>query len=160
MTERELKLIALDLDDLAVVSAQLQDAVVRVGDMSYDRAGRRFAAIVNRFNWMHALSAEIGGRPKDKPFERRQTALRFERVRRASLQGIDLKEARRVLSLLAITFEAEAADEPSGTVTLIFAAGAAIRLDVDYIECEVRDLGAVWGTRARPTHGTDDDGTV
>ena len=51
----ELKLIVLDADDLAVISAHLQDAVLKVGDLAYLPAERRFAALGNRFDWADAL---------------------------------------------------------------------------------------------------------
>ena len=61
---------------------------------------------------------------------------------------------QQMLALLAITFEA--AEDPSGVVMLHFAGGAAVRLDVECIEAELRDLGAAWGTRAKPVHASED----
>lgn len=142
----DLKLLAFDADDLAVVSAHLQDAVLQVADMAYLPKERRFAAIANRFDWAAATGAH-----GDKPaLERRRTALRFERVLGARLQGIDLKAKRQVLSLLAVQFEEQ--DTPGGFITLIFAGGGAIRLTVECIECELRDLGAAWAARGQPVH--------
>jgi hypothetical protein len=80
--------------------------------------------------------------------------LRFERVVAAQLQGIDMKAESRVLSLLAIQFESKAL--PAGALTLQFAGGAAIRLEVECIEAELRDLGAVWSTRSTPDHANGD----
>ncbi len=54
MANDQLKLIALDEEDLEVVSSHLQDAVVRVGEMAYVPSQKRFAAILNRFNWEKA----------------------------------------------------------------------------------------------------------
>ena len=71
-----LKLLALDVEDLQVVSSHLQDAVVRVGDMAYVPSQKRFAAILNRFDWE---SAEKDG----KGYKRLRTALRFDGVLRA-----------------------------------------------------------------------------
>ena len=122
----ELKLIAFDADDLAVISAHLQDAVLKVGDIAYLPRERRFAAVGNRFDWADALT---DGKAKTRDYVRRQMALRFERVLGAQLQGIDPKKEGAVLSLLAIAFEpGEAPEDPSGHVTLHFADGAAIRL--------------------------------
>ncbi|MEO0672897.1 MAG: DUF2948 family protein [Pseudomonadota bacterium] len=149
----DLKLIALDAEDLAVISAQLQDAVLRVGDIRFERPHRRFALIANRFNWMKALKSGDGGAGANgHDYERRQCALRFERVRGVQTQNIDRNDTRRVLSLLAISFESAGSDSPDGLVTLMFSAGAAIRLEVDVIECELRDLGGAWATQARPKH--------
>ncbi len=149
----DLKLIALDAEDLGVVSAHLQDAVFTVEDMAYLPKERRFAVVLNRFDWEETLA---GGR-RSKRNRRRRTALRFDRVSAARLQKIDLKARDRVLSLLTIGFEPGV--PPAGTVTLLFAGGAAIQLDVECIEAEVRDLGAVWSTKSRPDHGDPDLGS-
>ncbi len=149
----DLKLIALDAEDLAILSAHLQDAVFTVADMTYLPHEHRFAAVLNRFDWAAALPA---GKRKARR-QRRRTALRFERVNAAQLHGIELKARERVLSLLAVQFEPGAF--PAGVVMLHFAGGAAIRLEVECIEAELRDLGAVWSTRSKPDHGKDDRGS-
>ena len=154
---QELKLIALDQEDLEVLSAQLQDAVVRVEDMAFVKAERRFALIANRFDWMRALKAGEGAPTQ---YERRRCAIRFERVERVQMQGIDLKDKRRVLSLLAIAFAPAGDEAPDGAVDLVFSGGALLRLHVECIEAELRDLGAAWATRSRPEHpsGQPDEG--
>jgi Protein of unknown function (DUF2948) len=146
----DLKLIALDAEDLAVVSAHLQDAILQVADLAYLPREKRFAAIANRFDWIDALK-EGGG--KDEALARRRTALRFERVMGAKVHGIDLKNRSTVLSLLAIAFEP--ADEPEGDITLHFSEGRAIRLRVECIEAELKDLGPVWQASSRPEHPDD-----
>jgi hypothetical protein len=149
----ELKLIALDVDDLAVISAHLQDALLKVGDLAYLPAERRFAALGNRFDWADAL--RDGGRPSE--FVRRRAALRFERVLAAKVQGIDLARKSEVLALLTVSFEPSATPEdPGGHVVLHFANGGAIRLEVECIEAELKDLGAVWRAKSRPQHLDDD----
>ena len=145
---KSLKLIALDPEDLKVLSCHLQDAVIRVGDMAYLKDEMRFAAIANRFDWEQAAQID------DATYRRRRSGLRFERVRAASVNGIDLKQKGTVLELLAVTFEP--AEEPSGVLTLLFAGGGAIRLEVECIEAELRDLGAAWRTRLKPEHASDD----
>jgi hypothetical protein len=146
----ELKLVALDAENLAILSAHLQDAVLMVGDMAYVAAEKRFVALMNRFDW--AAAQGVDGRRRS--LERCRTAFRLERVLDAKTQGIDLRSKREVLSLLTIQFEEK--DAPSGVITLIFAGGGAIRLRVECIEAELRDLGAAWKARARPTHPGDD----
>jgi len=143
----DLKLLALDPEDLGIVSAHLQDSVLKVEEMAYLPRQQRFAAVLNRFDWQTVLAP---AKRRAQP-QRRRTALRFERVGRARLQGLDLKAKDRVLVLLAITFEAS--QTPGGTITLQFAGGAAVRLDVECIEAELRDLGAAWATRSKPDHG-------
>jgi hypothetical protein len=144
----DLKLIALDADDLKILSCHLQDAVIRVGDMAYLKKEMRFAAVANRFDW------EQAARKNDATYRRRRSGLRFERVKSAKLHGIDLKQKNAILELLAITFEP--GEEPSGVLTLSFAGGGAIRLEVECIEAELRDLGAAWRTRIKPEHASDD----
>ena len=147
----ELKLIAFDAEDLAVISAHLQDAVLKVADIAYLPKERRFAAIGNRFDWSEAIKGATG---KAQDYTRRRTALRFERVLGAKLQGIDLGAKDAVLALLAIGFEP--GEAPEGSVTLHFAGGGAIRLDVECIEAELKDLGPVWRVASMPKHPTDD----
>lgn len=146
-----LKLVALDAEDLAVVSAHLQDAVAKVADLAYMPRDKRFVALLNRFDWSSAVAATPTNADK---YARCRAALRFERVLSAQVQGFDLRNADQVLCLLAVAYEPTS--EPEGFVTLVFAGGSAIRLHVECIECELRDLGAVWGTRSMPQHPGDD----
>jgi hypothetical protein len=144
-----LKLIALDSDDLQVLSAHMQDAVFRVADMTYVKAERRFAAVGNRFDWT-SVGADAAAQ---SDVLRRRTGLRLERVQKAEVSNLNLTSKDTVLSLLAIEFQPS--DAPAGIVTLHFSGGAAIRLTVDYVEAEMKDLGAVWATSRVPTHGDD-----
>lgn len=152
MTTKEfkpLKLIAFDAEDLAILAAHLQDAVIKVPDLAYLKSERRFAFVANRFDWESALAAE--GRFRAKPYTRRQAGVRFEHVTGAQLTGIDRSDTKAVLSLLTIQFE-PGAEAPEGHVTLSFAGGGAIRLSVSCIEAEMRDLGAAWATAKKPDH--------
>ena len=145
----DLKLLALDEEDLSIIAAHLQDAVLRVGDMAYLKAERRFALVVNRFDWSDAaLSTK-----KKEPFVRRQTGVRIEHVGGAKVSGIDLTAKDQVLSLLTLIFEPKEA--PQGTVTLTFAGGGAVRLEVECLEAAISDLGAAWATRRKPEHAGD-----
>ena len=144
----DLKLIALDAEDLAVLSAHLQDAVLRVGDLAYLKAEQRFALVANRFDW--ASTAQSATKAKLE-FKRRRAGLRFERVRNAQLHDVDLKNKEAALELLAICWEA-GPEPPEGFVTLHFAGGGAIRLHVECIEAEMKDLGAAWTTKLKPRH--------
>lgn len=152
-----LKLIALDAEDLAVISAHVQDAVVRVGDMAYLPAEKRFAALINRFDWVGAVTAAESGRKQE--CERRRTGLRFERVLRARISGISLGQKNKFLSVLAIAFESAGEDDPAGRIRIDFAGGGAIELTVECIETELKDLGAAWRARSVPDHGGPDGGS-
>lgn len=143
----QLKLAALDAEDLKVISAYVQDAVMKVGDLIYKASENRFLIEMNRFVWEN--KAGLFSRNN----ERRRSMLHFERVRGVRTAGFSRGERDDVLSLLAIRFE-QAADTPAGVIELTCAAGAAIRLDVDYIEARLTDLGAAWETQSRPAHRT------
>lgn len=131
----KLKLIAFDGEDLAVLSAHLQDATLRAEDMAYLPRQKRFVAIADRFDWTHALSeGDASGS------QQCQAALRLERVLGARLTGIDLQARTAALSLLAVQYASVAPGEPEGFVTLYFAGGGAIRLHVECVEAELRDL--------------------
>lgn len=146
-----LKLIALDEDDLKVLSANLQDAVVRASDLAYVPRAKRFVLMVNRFNWQKALdtSDAVG----TAGFERRMAAVRFEKVLKAQCKGLVPGAKGGVLNLLSVVFTPDVA--PGGAVVLTFSGGAAIRLTVECIEAEVRDLGSAWEAKSRPEHPED-----
>ncbi len=142
-----LKFVVLDEEDLEVVSAHLQDAVVKVTDVLWRPREKRLVVALNRFDWESAQA--------DKPeYRRRRSALRFERV--LSCQGRDMSPASTdgVLNLLAVEFTPT--DEPSGTVTLTFSGGAALRLDVECLEAELADLGPSWTTAVCPAHKVEE----
>jgi hypothetical protein len=139
-----LKLVALDADDLAVISAHLQDAVLKVSDLAYLPRERRFALVARRFDWET---------PTREGPQRRLAGLHFDRVLSARTRGLDRADQGAVLSLLAVTFEP--GEAPSGAVTLVFAGGGAVRLEVECIEAQMRDLGAAWRASGRPSHDLD-----
>lgn len=136
-----LKLIALDADDLAIMSAHLQDSVLKVADIVWLPVEKRFALAVRRFDWEGAARGQR---------RRRLTALHFDRVRSVRSTGIDTATPDRVLSLLAIGFTE--GDCPEGDITLHFSDGAAIRLAVECVESQMKDLGPVWEALGLPGH--------
>jgi hypothetical protein len=139
-----LKLTALDADDLDVVSAHMQDAVLRLADIRYLRAKGKFVLVANRFAWD---AIEEG---KRKPFERRRSGLQFARVLSARASGLRQVDDDSILSLLSIGFEP--ADPPSGAIVLRFSAGGTVRLEVECIEAQLDDLGPAWETAHAPSH--------
>lgn len=145
----DLKLIALDAEDLAIISANLQDAVMTLGDLAFLPREKRFAAVANRFDWVDAIENEAA-KGRERRYARRRAALRFERVLSAQVHGMDLTNKGAVASLLAIGFEP--LDPPSGQIVLQFADGGAIRLNVECIEAELRDLGPAWQAKSKPQH--------
>lgn len=140
----QLKLVALDEQDLEIVSAHVQDAVVKVGDLEFQASLKRFALAMNRFAW----ETKTGFfRPK---YERRRTMLHFDRVLSAKLHGISRTKPDEVLELLAIRFLPT--DHPAGTIELVFSGEAAIRLEVECIEARLTDTGTAWQASSRPIH--------
>jgi hypothetical protein len=147
-TMADLKLLALDRDDLEIVSAHMQDSVFRVADLSYDARGRQFMVVFNRFVWEKANR-------KNKGFERRRSVISFKRVEAVRTLGVDRNNPDAVCSLLAMRFD-QKGDGPEGTVELILAGGAAISLDVECIEAQMMDTGGAWETERMPKHPKGD----
>jgi hypothetical protein len=138
-----LKLLALDAEDLEILSAHLQDFVVKVGDIVFLPREKRFAFVGNRVD-----------RRVDGELRRRRTAGHFERVSSVRTRGVDRGSPETVLNLLAIVFAP--ADEPSGVIEFAFSGGGSLLLDVECIEARTSDLGPVWAARAEPAHESDE----
>lgn len=135
MTGRR-KMIALDADDLAVISAHVQDAAVRVGDVIWRQSEKRLVVGMSRIDWEQTLPENAAG---DAEVRRLLSALRFDRVLSCKSRNIDLKAPDTALELLGIEFHA--AEAPGGSAVLMFADGGALRLDVECLECELADIG-------------------
>lgn len=138
-----LKLMAEDAADLDIIAAAAQDALVRVGDISFERKARRFALLMNRFRWEEA--GESG------PFERVRAALSFEGVLSVKSRKVRLDEPEALASLLSIGFT-PAEEPPGGEVRLVLAGGGEIVLHVECLDALLMDLGAAWRTPRRPDH--------
>lgn len=130
------KLIALDADDLAVISAHVQDAAVQVGDIIWRQSEKRLVVGMNRIDWEQTLPENSSD---DAVVRRLISALRFDRVLACKSRNIDLNSPETALELLGIEFHA--ADAPGGSAVLMFADGGALRLDVECLECELADIG-------------------
>jgi hypothetical protein len=147
----ELKFLVVDADDLAVVSAHLQDAVLKVSDVLWRPQEKRLVLALNRFDWESAQ--------RDHPeFRRRRSALRFERVLSCKCRHVDPAGKDAVLNLLAVEFTPSEA--PSGVVTMTFSGDAALRLEVECLEAELVDLGPTWTTASCPMHLELEPGAV
>ncbi len=138
----DLKLLALDEEDLEVVSAYTQDAVIRVGDMGFAKSDNRFAAIMNRYAWEEGTQKSKG--------HRRRAAIHFDKVSEVKSKGINLSARDGILDLLSISFEPSEA--PNGVITLSFAGGGTVELVVECLELRLSDLGASWAAKATPSH--------
>ncbi len=142
----ELKLVALDKDDIEVVSAHVQDAGVKVADIFWQPRDHRFVLALNRFDWMSA----VDGKAEKADYRRCRTALRFERVTACKCRNLDQSNKDALLNLLAVEFTE--GDAPAGVVSLIFSGGGIIRLDVECLEAELADLGEVSPAPLCPDH--------
>jgi hypothetical protein len=142
-----LRLRAEDREDLAVISACLQDALVSVADLAYDRDAETFLLAANRFRWECAPAAEGDG----MEFERILCGLTFEAVEGVAYRGFRRADLDRLLSLLAIR-----QDERSAAIELAFAGGATIRLHARQIRCRLHDVGEPWPTSRQPDHPLED----
>ncbi len=140
VSARPLQLLAEDPDDLAVMSAALQDAVAKVGDIAFEGRARRLTIAFNRFRW------EAGER------QRVRSALQVGGV--LSLQARKIRRDRRdaVIELLAISFEP--GEAPGGVLTLSFAGGGDLRAEVECVDAVLADVSDPWPTPRAPTHET------
>jgi hypothetical protein len=138
-----MKLVALDRDDIEVVSTHVQDSVVKVSDIMWRPREKRLVVALGRFDWEAAGCS-------DRSYKRRLSALRFDRVLACKCRNVSPKNKDEVLNLLAVEFAETTA--PSGIVTLFFSGGGALRLEVECLECELADLGPTWTTVRCPAH--------
>jgi hypothetical protein len=144
-----LSLRAEDEDDLAVLSACLQDALVMVGDIAYAGEDKSFMLVANRFRWERGERSAHG----EKGHERVLSGVLFGGVTGVSYRGFRRGDSGRLLVLLAIRAEPS---EEGAAIVLEFAGGAAVRLRAARIDCRVRDLGEPWPTAWRPRHEMDE----
>jgi len=142
MTDK-LKLTALDADDLAVISAAVQDALVAVRDCAYFKDEKRFVLLLNRFRWEADPSVESA-------HSRTHSALVFNEVTAVRRHNIPLNEPDRMLELLAVVLDYRGDNDRS--VTLRFAAGRSIRLEIGRLACHLGDVGEPWATPWKPAH--------
>ncbi len=136
-----LRLLAEDAEDLQVISAAVQDAVAKIGDIRYEPAARQLTLAVNRYRW------EADGRRR----ERVRAGLQF-----GGVLGVQSRKLRRdapeaVIELLAIAFEP--GEAPGGAVVLTFAGGGDLRLEVECVDAALADLSQAWPARGCPEHG-------
>ena len=135
------------MDDLAVISACLQDALIPVGDIAYLPQEKSFVLVANRFRWEGDRRATIGA----EGCERILSLVAFDAVEGVLYRGFRRDARERLLSLLAVRPEIEG-DRDGGAIHLDFSGGAGIRLTVGRILCRLKDVGLPWPTAWRPAH--------
>lgn len=149
--DRPLKLIALDADDLEVISALTQDAVFPITEMKWQPGRRRFALLVNRFRWEDREKAAV----RQRPVERVQSVLAFGDVEKVRSQGVDRSDKDFVMSLLSITFEP--GEDGTGRVVLTLAGDGTIALDVEALDVTLQDVTRPYAAPSKhaPEHPED-----
>jgi hypothetical protein len=143
--KQNLKLVALDREGLEVISAHVQNTCIKRSDMAWLPRERRFVVAGMRYDWVGA---------KTGPAERVSSVLRFDRVLRVSQLGLGEKTRDDVINLLAVSFEKT--DPPAGMIILAFADGALLRLEVECVEAELRDMGFRQAATACTGHALTD----
>ncbi len=132
--ERPLRLRAEDAEDLQVLASLVQDAVLPANEMKLERGKRRFVCLINRFRWEDKTRAERMGRN----FERVQALLAIDDVMAIRHQGLDMRDADTILSLLTISFEP--GEDGTGQILMTFSGDGAIRADVEAINVTLLDV--------------------
>jgi hypothetical protein len=142
-SDNKLKLRAEDEEDLAVVSAFLQDALLPVAEMVYLPEEQRFVLVANRFMWERP--------PTDKKgrCERTLTGIAFDGVTAVQVRGFERTQSDRILQVLAVR-------SAPGAIIFEFSGADAMRLEVGRILCHLEDIGEPWPTPWRPRHPLDE----
>ena len=148
-----IKLKAETKEDLKVISALLQDAAFKVGDMAYLSKNMRFAFVANRFRWekesLNNKSSKDKKSHRKKTHQRIRSGLRFEGVLNAAFQNLPTQEKIHVLSLLSLEV---AKEKGNFVITLVFSNSISIRLQCEVLEVYLEDITGAWQTRKIPTH--------
>jgi hypothetical protein len=142
-TTSRLKLAAADAEDLEVLSARLQDAVLKLKNVSWQPKRRRFAAVVNRLQW------EAGGQTRVR------AGLHFDGVLKVQSHKVKLGADEAVVSLLTVTFTPAGGENPGGVIELVLAGGGAFRLTVECVDAELADMTSSWAARGKPDHESE-----
>ena len=133
-----LRLLAEDAEDLGVISAALQDAVAKIGDIHFDKTARSLTVAVNRYRW-----EKNGG-------ERVRAGLQISSVLAVKARNLKQGAKDAVVDLLDLAFEP--GEAPGGAIVLTFAGGGDLKLDVECIDVVLADVSLSWPTRAKPHH--------
>lgn len=133
-SEAPLRLRALDSSDLDVISSLIQDSVLSVKDIQWDKRKRRLALLLNRFRWEDAPNAER----RKRGVERVQSVLSIEDAMAVRTQGVSRGDPEMILSVLAIAFEP--ASDGTGRVVLTLAGDGGVGVLVESLEVMLRDV--------------------
>jgi hypothetical protein len=134
----------MDGDDLEVMSAALQDAVTKIGDISWEAAAGRLTVAFNRLRWEAA----------EAPDERVRAAIQLGCVLKVRSRNLRRAAPDAILQLLAVRFEP--GDAPGGQVVFAFADGGDLAAEVECIDAALADVSEPWTPASKPEHGDDE----
>ena len=140
-----LKLKAHTAEDLTVISSLVQDAILRVGEIRFDKSARALSLRLSRFSHEDEAASE-----------RTLTGLRFDGVMSVASRGIDRSDKEAMAVLMSVQFT-EGKPKPSGKLSLIFAGGGEIVCDVECIVVILADVSEPRATESRPLHPLGDE---
>ena len=149
MRVRNLKLISKTAEDLKVISAHLQDAIVCISDIANLKKNRIFLIQLNRFMWE---DVEQGVFRKNK---RIRTILKFDHVTKVASKNIDFNKKGEFLDFLAI--ESREMADKTIEMNLIFSGDSIIKVVTEVIEVTLDDQGEPWETKSKPKHNLYSD---
>ncbi len=139
---KPLKLIAKDVEDLQIMAAHLQDAILPMISMEYDPKAKMFRALANRFCWEHG-EMEHEGQPL---YHRTHTGIEIHNVTHVSHKGLDFKGQNRSYNLISVH------SDSNGSIHFVLSGGSELRLDVENIHLHLGDVQHPWPTRKKPKH--------
>ena len=144
MRAKNLKLIARTDEDLRIISAHLQDSIVKTTDIASLKKNKIFLMQLNRFMWE---DVEKGVFRKNK---RIRTVLKFDNVIEVNSKNISQTSKDRFLDFLAI--ESNQMPDNNYEMKLIFSGDSIIRIVAEVIEVTLDDQGVPWDTKNKPKH--------
>ena len=144
MNVKNLKLIARTEEDLRVVSAHLQDAIVNISDIANLEKNKIFLMRLNRFMWE---DVEKGVFRKNK---RISTIIKFENVIKVHSKNINQKKKDKFLDFL--TIETNKMPDNNYEMKIVFSGDLIIRVISEVIEVTLDDQGEAWDTKNMPKH--------
>jgi hypothetical protein len=145
MTEtKPLRLIAEDAADLEVISAAVQDAILKAENLKFDKRRRRFTLEVNRFGWEDMKT-------KRGPKTRVRALLAFDGVLGVKTRAVTKTDPDMVMSILSITFTADETP-PGGKLSILFSGDGELMLDIEALDVTLLDSDYEWSTRNTPDH--------
>ena len=144
MKPKNLKLIARSVEDLRVVSAHLQDAIVNINDIANLKKNKILLLQLNRFMWE---DVEKGVFRKNK---RIRTVLKFENIIKVKSRNIDQAGKDKFLDFL--TIETKQMVDNNYEMKILFAGDSIIKIIAEAIEVTLDDQGEAWDTKNKPKH--------